>query len=627
MRIEPRRQILDIWRTVIKSSYRKGSWQWGSRDEFNSLSDAEQMICLLYPATEVPPLQLEQPDTMADDVTNALERFGEPRLIPQRVIEVLEDYLARNTDGDEPVFGGGDYLRTDDEHTSPSAEQLRIGLVDSYSLSITLCLAALGFITVYRPHAGRRTSLLTRMDALQAGLSRRLTAAQIGLLRSFVVNTVGTDEEDAPVRAALLAMVNQGGDPDQVVANRLRVRLMRVRRQLINDVRLGVSTDHRLEEDNRLFEIGWSWSIVRDATPVDDIDWTKSTFKEAPTIASTDGIADPRPFLYSTVLALDGINDLVSARTRELNLLDDVQRRLTEALEIRWDLTQRYWGAIARFGEDAQWPLEDIPWRTSDGEESDYYSLLVSAVLVQDLNNRQATDDDLDRAVTVFESLAQRGRITRRFTRNDPAVSLHIPGARMTLAGSERIGPRLYWYARDFAPLLLKRCLQAAALTTNRATRDRLMGLAETTMDHLDERRIQDGDASGLWDDPSRLMSTEVNGSATKHPSWYMTERVIEALVAGARTHDKPPLREIAVRIRAEQMVYEAEHLLNKLLLDSDSDDASARGTRLDGVARQITRARSILTERPATANSLAMSALLSLDEMNEAHRDATRGL
>ncbi|UVS79802.1 SCO2524 family protein [Actinokineospora sp. UTMC 2448] len=618
MRIQPRRQILDIWRSVIRSSFQNGSWEWRGRDESNSISDAEQLLCLLYPATEVPALALDQPDIIAEDATKALERFGDPRTIPYRVIEVIEDYLRRNTVDGEPHFGGRGYLVTDGPE--PSEEQLRLGLVESYSMSVSLCLAALGFLRLYKPPS-RRPALVAKIGVLQTELSKRLTAALVGMLRSFVVNTVGIEEADRPVRAAMLAMVNQRDDPDQIVVSRLRDRLQRVRNRLLEDVRTGVTVDGDLEEESRLFEIGWGWGIVSNATAV-DLDLDKCAFDEQPSICTVAGVAEARPYLYSTVLALDGINDLRSQRTLELNLLDDEQRRLTEALRIRFDLTQRYWSTIARFGE--VWPLEDIPWRTSDGDESDYYSLLVSAVLVQDLETRQATDDDLNRAVVVFESLAQRGRITRRVTQNDPSVEMHVPGVRMRLGGSAELGPQLYWYARDFAPLLMKRCLQAAALSGNRDSRDRLMRLAKATLDHLMARRLESGDAAGLWDDPTPLFPHETR-PAEKEPSWYLTERVIEALITAARTFEAEPLRSPGMRARAEEVLHEAEQLLNRLLLDSDIDDTSARSVRLAEIETKLNRAADILIERPATANALALEALRGLDELAVARDNAAR--
>ncbi|MFC5289753.1 SCO2524 family protein [Actinokineospora guangxiensis] len=626
MRIQPRRQILDIWRSVIRSSYRDGNWTWRGRDESNSVSDAEQLFCLLYPATEVPALLLDNPDMIKDDVADALYRFGDPSTIPYRLIEVIEDYVSRNTVHGEPHFGGRGYLST--EEGEPTEQQLSLGLVESYSISVTLCLAALGFLREYKPPT-RRAALVARIADLEGALSRRLTAALVGLLRSFVVNTVGTGRDDEPVRAAMLAMVNQDNEPDQVVIARLRERLQRVRARLVEGVRIGVSTDGDLEEESRLFEIGWGWGIVTTAPPV-KLDLGQCAFEEEPSICTAEGVADPRPYLYSTVIALDGINDLRSQRTLELNLLDDEQRRLAEALRIRFDLTQRYWSSIARFGDT--WPLEDIPWRTSDGDESDYYTLLVSAVLIQDMETREANDDDLDRAVDVLESLAQRGRITRRVVVDDPSVALHVPGVRMRLGGSDKrgeteIGPQLYWHARDFAPLLMKRCLQAAALSGNRGARDRLLALAKSTMRHLVGRRIENGAAAGLWDNPREAMRLDLPVAGQDEPSWHLTERVVEALVTATRTFEGEPVRHAAMRSRAEEVLHEAEHLLNKLLLETATDDASARSVRLTEIETKLNRAADVITERPGTANALALEALRGLDELVVARDNASRGV
>ena len=91
MRIQPRRQVLDVWKAVIRTSFRDGTWIWGGQAESSSISDAEQLLCLLYPATTLNYLALDRPDAMADDVTRALEPLGEPRTIPTKIIEVLAD--------------------------------------------------------------------------------------------------------------------------------------------------------------------------------------------------------------------------------------------------------------------------------------------------------------------------------------------------------------------------------------------------------------------------------------------------------------------------------------------------------------------------------------------------------
>ncbi|MGK8486473.1 hypothetical protein [Nocardia asiatica] len=63
MRIRPRQQLLELWRAVLACSYRNGTWQWGGRDGANSISDAEQLLCLLYPATEMMPSRWTSPTT------------------------------------------------------------------------------------------------------------------------------------------------------------------------------------------------------------------------------------------------------------------------------------------------------------------------------------------------------------------------------------------------------------------------------------------------------------------------------------------------------------------------------------------------------------------------------------
>ena len=128
-----------------------------------------------------------------------------------------------------------------------------------------------------------------------------------------------------------------------------------------------------LENRGRLFECGWSWGVV-DGAP--EIPYA-SGIGEQPV-----GVAEARPYLYFTVVALEGIQDLFSERTRILGLLDEEQQRLARALQLRWDLTRQFWATIATFG-GGRWPLEDLPWMTTDGRESDYYSVLLASIVIQ----------------------------------------------------------------------------------------------------------------------------------------------------------------------------------------------------------------------------------------------------
>src|SRR4030095_142935 len=119
---------------------------------------------------------------------------------------------------------------------------------------------------------------------------------------------------------------------------------------------------------------------------------------------------------------------------------------------------------IATFGA-GRWPLEDIPWRTTDQIESDYFSLLVTSIVAQDLVRRRASDASRSRAGRVLDELANRSRITRRpFERNDPALPLHSPGYRIDLEGDDDADLGLGWIVSDFSPLLLKRTVRIAGL-------------------------------------------------------------------------------------------------------------------------------------------------------------------
>lgn len=621
MRIQPRQQILGVWRSLLTACYRDGVWEWGGRDGSNSISDAEQLLCLLYPATEIDGFGLDKPDDIADDVRAVLSPMGNSARIGTTLVRVLEDYIDRyttvveesGTKKDLPVFDAGSYLAAD--VGQPTAEQSRLDVVDSYSMSLTLCLAALKFLRGFQGFLLTQTrrdarELAASIDVLDARVNTRLTACMVGLVRSFVVNTVTKESSEGQ---AMLSMLNQTGASDETVVKAVARRLERVRIRLRNDLTLSQTPGVDLYDEELLFECGWSWSLVRDAAPIEFVDLP---------IAAESGYAIARPYLHFTVVALDGINDLTSARTRELDLLDGEQRRLAEALQLRWDLAQRYWSAVARFGS-GRWPLEDIPWRTSDGEESDYFSLTVSAVLMQDLLNREADDDDLTRAAPIFDELARRGRIVSRLTENDPARAMHTPGVRLRLTGSEDIdgGPLLLWTVSDYATVLLKRILQAARLSATMETRDKLLELAQEAMEHLDRRAFREGRVTGLWDDPARIFG----GPEIHEPSWYLTERVVECMVAAALMFADPPLRSPALVVRAMELLTEAEHLLNGQLLTLGGQDTSAKRTALALAQRRVERARRLIDEQPGTALSLASQALLELDELAYARHDATR--
>jgi hypothetical protein len=607
MRIQPRQQLLEIWRATARTSTENGTWQWGGRDQSNSISDAEQLLCLLAPATEVVEFRLDRPDQTAEDILDALRDLGDSVEIPRLIVRLLTEYMQRYTDeSGSPVFSGDTYFTSTDPDQPPTAQQRTLDMVDSFSTSVTLTLATIGFVRVFRGVV-RREDILSDLSAVEAMASTRLTAAIIGLLRSFGIYVFDAESEEG---RRLCRTVNQEGLPQRAVVEKLREALREIRAGL-RDLTIGVADVDDLENPNRLFACGWSWGITEGAPQIETADDVGK---------QRDGVALAAPYLYFTLLALDGIEDLFSERTRILGLLNDEQQRLARLLQLRWDLTQSYWSTIASFG-GGRWPLEDIPWQTTDGRESDYFSLLVTSVMVQDLPGRRASDAELSRVGNILTELANRARITRRPFEDDAAVRLHSPGVEFELEGTEdRGGPRLSWVASDFAPLLLRRAMRIASMLRDSDARGRLLGLADQVWDHLVTRRIKEGTARDLWDQPAGAFP----GLADRYelPSWYYTSRVVQCLVTAANMVSGRPLPSELITNLAGDLLSEAEHLFDQELLRGSTEAGPAMRATLQEVQTSLRRARSIMSDRPGSAMVRASEALLVLDRLAAARQD-----
>ncbi|TQS28966.1 SCO2524 family protein [Microbispora sp. KK1-11] len=611
MKLQPRQQLLELWEAAARASYRDGVWTWGGRDGSNSISDAEQLLCFMYPASELPGFRLDTPDETADDVLAALAVLGDSVEIPKLLLRVIGQYLRTYTAEDgRPLFSGGSYFRPLDDEAKVTPEQLQLDVVDSFSMSVTLALGTLGFLKVFRQSV-RRESIRREIRELEDLASKRLSAAMAGLLRSFTVNAF---DPGSTAGRALLRTVNQTGAPTRRVLEDLRRELRPVRAGL-RDLTIGSGSQVDLDNENLLFECGWTWGIVKDApdivTPLDIGPQPK-------------GVAADTPFLYFTVNALVGIADLFSARTRVLSLLNDDQITLAQAIQRRWDLTQSYWRTIATYGRGT-WPLEDIPWRTVDEKESDYYSLGVTAMVVQSLVNNRAADVDLGRVAAVLEELAVRARIIRRAVPGDPPVLMHSPGVPINLHGSDALGPHLLWVVSDFAITLLKRTIWAASIAQNTRMRERLLALADQIWRHIMLRRQTDGPAAGLWDQPANVFTDiEVRD---EEPSWYFSERVVEFLVSAATSSGEPPLRSPQLVELALQMLGEAEHLLDQELVTRPLVGGQTIQPKLRSIQASLQRARAIVSDRPATAQALINDALLGLERLSAARDSASEAI
>jgi hypothetical protein len=604
MRVQPRQQLLEIWRAVVRSSFPDGEWVWGGRSGRNSISDAEQLLCLLEPATELTSFKLDLPDETAEDVLSALELLGDSIEIPKRLIDIIVDFLTTYTDASgTPSFGGGSYFAVRDGK-EPEPAQRALDVVDSYSVSVRLSLATIGFARVFQ-RVITRPELREKVERAESMASKRLTAAMIGLLRSFSINVFDARSKEGEM---LCRMLNQGRSPTGQMIDDLRGELRQVSAGL-RDLTLGQEQISELDNENKLFECGWSWGVIADAPEVETI---------ADVGRQPVGTAQYAPYLYFTVVALDCIEDLSSERTRILNLLDDEQQRLARALQIRWDLTQSYWSRIARFGQ-GRWPLSDVPWRATDGVASDYLTLLVSSIVLKELHNRQALDNEVARVSEVLSELAGRARITRRPMDNDPAISLHHPGYSVELVGSEVPGRApLAWMLADFSPQLFKQSIRAAALLRDIGLRTEATALADAAWDgHLAQRRLNTGSAKQLWDQPGRLYP-EIDSGDPK-PSWYYTQRVVSCLVTVGLFLASPPRGSARLAELAADLLAEADHLFDQEMLTVSAEAGPTMRTTLQTLRSTLRRAHDLMEERPGTAAALATEVLTELDRIRAA--------
>ncbi|MEV6170362.1 SCO2524 family protein [Streptomyces sp. NPDC051954] len=613
MQIKPRQHLLDIWQAVARNSFEGGDWAWGKWGRESSVADAERLLCLLYPATEIPAFRLDDPDTTQEDVQQALKKAGGRLDIPANIVMAAAEFMRTHTGDDKrPTFSGGYYFGSPEETTDLTEEQRELGVVDSFSMSISLCLATLGFLKVYATKT-RRSDIQETIAELRTATSNRLTAAMVSLLRSFTVNVFDTDSSQG---RTLTELLGQGRLSQRHVVQKFQNRFRPLRAAIAESFILGVDVEEALKDESQFFECGWAWGLVRDAPEVET---------DEPIGPQPAGVADPVPYLYFTTVALDGIQDLFSDRTLTLGLLNTEQQKLAEALRLRWEITQQFWSRIARF-DGERWPLEDIPWRTTGQKlESEYFSLSVAAILVHDLMRRRATDDDLTRTVAVMERLAERGRITSRMTRDDPVILLHNPGVTLPLQGSERIGPPMHWKMTDFSAQLLKRTIQLCTLSRNLSSHDRLLRLAEDIFGHMWRRRIRDGEGVGLWDN---VFAVYPESQPHEGPvSWAITERVVEVMVQVHDMYRQPPIRSLELTDLTRALLSESAHLLGNEQMEPAPKDDGKHGMQLRNIEVKLRRARTLVDEQPGTAYSLTLDVLGQLDSLARAREAAAQGV
>ncbi|GAA1429467.1 hypothetical protein GCM10009601_44870 [Streptomyces thermospinosisporus] len=101
MQIRPRPHVLELWQAMARHCFDGGEWDWGERGGRSSgerggrssVTDAERLLCLLYPATEIPAFRLDDPDSIEKDVQQALQQAGGRADIPASLMRAMAEFL------------------------------------------------------------------------------------------------------------------------------------------------------------------------------------------------------------------------------------------------------------------------------------------------------------------------------------------------------------------------------------------------------------------------------------------------------------------------------------------------------------------------------------------------------
>jgi hypothetical protein len=614
--LDAQEALLAIWNRWVQVAVSEEPWGDGRNRGLgrNSIMDAELLECVLLPQFYLQRFALGGPsetDEAAAAVLNRLDpdmRLMEGQLSPtvmREVMDRLDDFLSRyRSSSGRDLFSPGGYLETSE---GPATGEDLPWVVDSFTMSVSVCLHAYHLVAQWKEALASRRGVqrdLERLDVLGGRLSERLTAAMLGLCRSFAVRVDGRAEWEARTQRSWPSGYSG-----------------RILRDLGQRLRMFADPTTLREQS---FECGWSWG----PTPPDPFE---SEYRDVDAWPEQDAYAEPAPYLYFTIGAIDGIGDLFSRKVVAAHTLTPVQSALTNRLGFYRECASSYWSALA-FAETSSgtWAVEDPPWRTADGNASDYWTLylLTIALASDEARENFGGEQNLSRLLSLLEELAQRGRVTRRPhpPRQDPAVALHIPpGQQLNLksvaAGGGPGGPDFLWSIYDFAPRLLKLVGQVLAIATERGVRDRAARLIDDIWNqHLVYRRVApDGADSYAWDDIRKVFRdhpiaaegddlTAATGSLVD--SWYITERVVEALVIVSTAQRQ---RKVGGRLTRE-LVTEVLDDLRWMLTTEFPNETS--------MIRRIAAAMDLAEDSPMLALGIAME-VSQETERRQAQRQA----
>ena len=442
------------------------------------------------------------------------------------------DYISHNQ---AFRFGGHSYFVSSDQVEHPSAEILALDVTDAYALGLSTALRVLRIVrTLLDSPSTDDTSRLLCED-IRKKASQHLMQTLNGLENSFAVNMIDSTTWDHSNGQDYLWQDIKDTPEMHHIRDRLRA--------------YGYITDYQ-----RAFECGWSWGPVPSRATTDALD---------------DRIcAENAPYLYFTWTAVNALADLDNQFLQAdeliaLELPDGPTLSTAIRLKALSRITAHYWSLLAQQRRHSSSSLGElsyssqriyqIPWSTTDSDETEYYSLYVLGIV----QHNPDTGIDPEATIDLLEELAIRGRITTRpllEARQGVAARdvemivrrLHKPGTTLDLFGrrlnasNPNVDTTATWRIYDFAPLLLKAAAMTRLRTTSHATRRRTIVLISHLLQHLDLRRcpkIDLGDTAedfddeyGMWDSIGPYLPKAVQ-QQTPSTSWYFTQRTIDALV------------------------------------------------------------------------------------------------
>lgn len=569
----------------------------------NCILDSEIMLCFLLPEARIPAFRFknENPQGLKIEqhplyryLAASSQKTTTYSYWNDRIKSALWQYFERNSDkAGQPTFVSNSYL----DHLGRAPTKQVVETVDAFSFSLTVSI-------LVRLMADRLLAAFARDDSteetywkdLSAMASIRISASMEKLTQSFAVDHTKSDLwSDKTGR--------RWPDVEGDSAKRLR--------DLRDQLR---GLEYRIPV-NSAFEVGWSWGVTAG----------RQVEKKKPAAAAEaeSSKAENAPYVYFTINALDGISDLGSKELEAGGVLAPEQLAPAAKLRALANLTWSYWFALGTADDSVngpgEWEIETIPLKTADSQGSAYWNLYLARVA---LTSDALKDSDLERLAGLAERLAEYGRVTAPAfpTKDDPMVKgIHYPGLRIGLQCEGEKDNRFEWAAFDYAAQLLKMSAQIARMTEQSDVKQRMLELSQRVWSHLHRRSAK---LNGLsWDHfPQAFEKYEFFGEGKEADevisakrkevglvggqgvnSWYMTERVVEALVASVEAELHRPRPSDTLRQFAMSLFVEAHSLITGRS-DQDYDDDSDR--------RQLEKCRVMMRDRPGEAAARLLSLL-----------------